>query len=103
MAKPKVLCVAIDGNRCSICKYLIPDGDTVCSGAGHEIGQSYDEIEFVAVAGAVTQAGDTNGHERLVHCIPVEGSLCSICMQPFQGGDTCPNGHAIGGRYEKKR
>jgi hypothetical protein len=36
-----VMCGQESGSHCSICHHHFADGDDICSGAGHQIGQWY--------------------------------------------------------------
>jgi hypothetical protein len=101
MSRQLVECFQMDNCHCNLCGGMFDEGGT-CSKGMHEIGEFYPMDVQDPADGTEVSVAITKGSSRAI-CIPVEGSLCSICMQSFQGGDICPNKHKIGEWYEKKR
>ena len=92
----RVTCLQMDNGRCNLCGGIFGEGESVCSGGMHEIGQSYP----MNVPDAAIEPKATEQSSRAV-CIPIE-NRCSICKEPFGSDETCRNGHHVGQWYDMK-
>ncbi|MFA5052370.1 MAG: hypothetical protein WC544_04925 [Patescibacteria group bacterium] len=80
---------------------MFADGDDVCSGGMHKVGQEYP-VEIPDATSKPVGPEKPGQAPQLITCVQEGGNRCSVCHQMFaDGDDICPQGHQIGVQYSR--